>query len=354
MSKVEVYDSSILSGAIVVLHNSNGQASAKCQEGIAKARAKAQEAEEELIYSQGLLQEAIIEEARCLREVHHWERELAAALAAYPPNPAYVSYCQAMLTKAQIEYEKAVAHRHLMEERVELVQQAVSLSNETVDTLIMRFNYSESRLQERVNYGCSRLQAAHEDAVIYSGKTMVTKSGPTVSAGKKYTPNSYVEVDGYRYRTDDNGNIYQKKNPETGIYEGLPNTTYQLNGYNYKTDGKGRIVSAGGTLKAKAHEGRPTINDDVKGMTGRDEKGHLIGDQFEGSNLNGNLVAMDFDVNRSDYKKMEEKLAKYVNEYGKKVDMKVDVKYKGNSDRPTDFIVKYTVDGETFKETFKN
>ena len=171
---------------------------------------------------------------------------------------------------------------------------------------------------------------------------------------EKYEPNSYVSIDGNRYRTDDNGNIYQKRNPETGVYEGMPNTSYELNGYHYETDGKGRIKKADGILQEKNHEGRPTINDNVEGMQGNDEKGHLIGDQFNGSNLNGNLVAMDFDVNRSDYKKLEEKLSKCVNEEHKTVEYSVEPKYEGDSSRPTKFVVKYTIDGETFKETFKN
>jgi hypothetical protein len=166
--------------------------------------------------------------------------------------------------------------------------------------------------------------------------------------------NSYVNVDGDRYRTDDNGKIYQKRNPETGTYEGLPNTSYELNGYHYQTDGQDRIKKAGGVLQERNHEGRPTINDIVDGMKENDEKGHLIGDQFNGSNLNGNLVAMDFDVNRSDYKKLEDKLSKYVNEEHKTIEYSIKLKYEGDSTRPTKFVVKYTIDGESFKKTFIN
>lgn len=85
-----------------------------------------------------------------------------------------------------------------------------------------------------------------------------------------------------------------------------------------------------------------------------DEKGHLIGDQFGGSNLSGNLVPMDFDLNRKDYKNLEMKLSEYVNKYHKAVNYNVAVKYIGLSNRPSGFEVKYTVDGEMFKETFKN
>lgn len=173
------------------------------------------------------------------------------------------------------------------------------------------------------------------------------------SITENYKPNSYVTIDGTRYRTDDNGKIYQRRNPETERYEGLPNTSYDLNGYHYETDEKGRIVTAGGTLKVKAHKGRPTLNDEIGGKEVNDEKGHLIGDQFEGSNLSGNLVAMGVNVNRSEYRKMEERLSKAVGD-GKNVNISIDVKYDGDSMRPNSFSVKYTIDGETFKETFKN
>lgn len=197
-------------------------------------------------------------------------------------------------------------------------------------------------------------QAEADDVTSDSDEKKADKPDDPVQKTEKYEANSYVTIDGERYRTDDNGNIYQKRNPETGTYEGIPNTTYELNGYHYETDGKGRIKKAGGTLQERNHEGRPTINDNVDGKKENDEKCHLIGDQFNGSNLNGNLVAMDFDVNRSDYKILEEKLSKYVNEEHKKVEYSIEPKYEGDSSRPSKFVVKYTIDGETFKETFKN
>ena len=354
MNIAEIYDSSMLSGAIVVLNNSKEKVSYKCQEGIAKARQNVEEAEVELANSQRLLSEAIIEEARCLQEVHFREAELAAALSSNPINPAYVAYCQNMLYKAQVEYEKAVAHRQLMERRVALVQNAVSIAHNMLNTLILRFNYSQEALAQCISIGCNRLQSAHFDAERYANRTLINKSGPSSPQGKKYDPNSYVTVDGNKYRTDDNGNAYAKLNPKTGKYTGLPNTKYTLNGYSYETDKLGRITSASGRLRERDHEGRATINDKLKGMRKYDEKGHLIGDQFGGSNLSGNLVPMDFDLNRKDYKNLEMKLSEYVNKYHKAVNYNVAVKYIGLSNRPSGFEVKYTVDGEMFKETFKN
>lgn len=168
-----------------------------------------------------------------------------------------------------------------------------------------------------------------------------------------YEKNSYVIIDGEKYRTDDNGHIYSKYNKETNSYENLPNTEYELNGYKYKTDDKGRIVKAEGSLHLTDRENRKTINDNVDGMEEGDEKGHIIGDQFDGSNLSGNLVPQSFEKNRGDYKALELKLKKALEE-GKSVDVKIDIQYDKDGKRPTSITVTYTIDGKTSSETFKN
>ena len=165
-------------------------------------------------------------------------------------------------------------------------------------------------------------------------------------------PNSYCIVNGERVRTDDNGKIHMKYNPDTKIYELLPNNTYEVNGYRYETDDKGRIIKVEGQLKLK-EEKRSVINTNVKDMKDGDERGHLIGDQFGGSNLVDNLVPMGFDVNRSDYKKLEEKLAKEVAD-GKDVYVNMRVEYGDDTNRPSKFTVEYTIREEFFETSFIN
>ncbi len=174
MGIAEVYDSSIFNGAIVVLNNSKDKVNQKCREGIDKARNKLQEAQDELINSQLLLQQAIMEEERCRLEVEKWKAALDAALAAVPCSAEEVAYCSAMLAKATAEYDKAVAHRILMERRVDLVTQAVSVATVNLDTLTMRFNFSEQQFSSCVDSGCNRLQAAYGDALKYETRNLVT------------------------------------------------------------------------------------------------------------------------------------------------------------------------------------
>lgn len=160
------------------------------------------------------------------------------------------------------------------------------------------------------------------------------------------------EVDGKTYYCDDNGKLYR-------IDDNLaPNTVYEINGYTYTTDDKGRIISAEGTLRIKEHEGRLPIKDSIDAI-GKgdqregDDRGHLIGDQFDGSNGLENMIPQDADINRNDYKNLENELAKAVKE-GKKVRINVEPVYEEDSRRPTAIIVTYSIDGEESVRVFPN
>lgn len=333
-----------------------------CNESRSKAILVLEETQKEMAVSNSLLVAAIEEEARCLTVMTECQVEVNAASAGLPYTAAWYAEACARLTAATIEYEKAVAHRVRMEERVRLVTQSVQMAVEMLESLNMRINYCTSEIQLAGNTGISRMSEAFGILTGYSLLQMPIETNVTSfadnasdkehSLDKQYIPNSYVTINGERYRTDDNGNIYSKRDSSTGEYANLPNSKYVLNGYNYTTDSKGRINGVSGSLQAKNHEGRPTINDAVAGMKDNDEKGHLIADRFNGSIKNGNLVAMDKNLNHGKWNEMEETWAKYV-EAGRKVDVDIKVVYD-DSNRPTKFIVKYTVDGEKQKRVYPN
>ena len=152
---------------------------------------------------------------------------------------------------------------------------------------------------------------------------------------------------------DDKGNVYQDEN---GL---LKNKTYELNHYIFTTDSKGRIKSAEGTLRLKRpDENREPEKVSIKVISKNenlktDDRGRLIGDRFYGPGTLGNLVAMDFHLNRGEYKKMENNNAKAVNE-GKKVYLKVEPKYRGKENRPYVINATSTIDGEKITISFKN
>lgn len=159
-------------------------------------------------------------------------------------------------------------------------------------------------------------------------------------------------IDGVTYYYDDNGILYRVGNELT------PGCTYELNGYRYQTDDMGRIRSAEGTLHQKEHEGRLTIKDSIEDI-GKgdqregDDRGHLIGDQFDGSNGLENMIPQDAEINRTDFRNFENELAKAVKD-GRTVDYEVEPVYDGESRRPSAIVVTYHIDGETSVRVFPN
>ena len=150
---------------------------------------------------------------------------------------------------------------------------------------------------------------------------------------------------------DDNGNKYREGDRL------LPSTNYEVNGYKYETDDKGRVASAEGKLRIQEpdyvrnmEEVRKFENQEYKD---EDQRGHLIGHQFGGSDKLENLVPMDAKLNQGDFAKLENTLADAVKN-GADVRLKVEPKYENNSTRPSEFRVSYSIDGDRDVTVFKN
>ncbi|WHX93499.1 DNA/RNA non-specific endonuclease [Peribacillus simplex] len=115
-------------------------------------------------------------------------------------------------------------------------------------------------------------------------------------------------------------------------------------GYNYKTDGQGRISSADGTLKL----GDGKRNNYAQKVVGRenrlpdDDGGHLIASIFEGSGNLDNLVPMNGNLNKGEWKKLENTWADALKQ-GDEVKVKITPNYKGDSQRPVSFDIKYKI-----------
>ena len=138
----------------------------------------------------------------------------------------------------------------------------------------------------------------------------------------------------------------------------VANTSYELNGYCFGTDELGRIASAEGQLHMKDRDERLPIKDSIE-VIGRgdqregDDRGHLIGDQFDGPNGLENLVPQDAEINRKDFKNFENELAGEV-KAGKDVYVKIDVLYDEGSRRPTNMMVSYLIDENEGIRIFPN
>ena len=151
---------------------------------------------------------------------------------------------------------------------------------------------------------------------------------------------------------DDNGKLYRSGN------ELIPNSEYEINGYRYKTNENGSIISAEGILHMKDREGRLQIRDSIADIGKGDERagddrGHLIGDQFDGSNGLENMIPQDAAVNRNDFKNFENELAREVKD-GKVFEYKVEPVYENGSRRPTAIVVTYSIEGEENFRIFPN
>ena len=156
--------------------------------------------------------------------------------------------------------------------------------------------------------------------------------------------------------------VEKKELPEhfESKYKLKPSERYEANGYQYETDKKGRIVHAEGTLrldketKADPASQRMAGGKDRRTKAGNwetvDDGGHYFARRFGGSEKVDNLFAQDRHFNRSEYKKMEnefEDRLKEKNEDGTQkytVDVRIDSKYQGDSERPDRIFVraKYT------------
>lgn len=160
-----------------------------------------------------------------------------------------------------------------------------------------------------------------------------------------------LNTDGKNYY-DDNGKLYRVENNLA------PNAEYEINGYKYKTDDQGRIVTAEGTLHMKDREGRLPIKDSIEDIgkgdqRAGDDRGHLIGDQFDGANGLENMIPQDANINRNDFKNFENELAKKVID-GVEVNVRIEPIYEEDSRRPEAIVVTYSIDNEESVRVFPN
>lgn len=186
------------------------------------------------------------------------------------------------------------------------------------------------------------------------------EKGMTPEKAKEFWDNKYEDMQGNQKNGepkgkqffDDSGKLYRTGN------ELEPDATIEKDGYTYKTDDQGRVISAEGTLRIPKDPSPRKMSsmeavskgDHIKGV---DEIFHLIGRRFGGSDGIENLVAGNMHLNRSDYARMENKLEKALKEK-KDVTMKVEPVYDGDSNRPSEICVTYSINGEKETVVFKN
>jgi filamentous hemagglutinin len=129
-----------------------------------------------------------------------------------------------------------------------------------------------------------------------------------------------------------------------------PNTRYEKHGYTFVTDDQGRPSRIQGFLSNKIGD-RSTQQTEV-GQLGNefDEGGHLIATRFNGPTDGFNLVPQNANLNRGEWKAMENEWADILNNGGQ-VEVGIQPIYLDDTRRPAGFDVIYrTIDesGENY------
>ena len=125
-----------------------------------------------------------------------------------------------------------------------------------------------------------------------------------------------------------------------------PDTIYRVDGNKeYVTDSQGRIgsVEADLNLNTRDRNGYQQCKVGNCGLP-NDEGGHLIASIFDGPGERLNLVPMDANLNRGEWKKMENVWASALKD-GKTVSVRIEPNYVGSATRPDAFTVTYSIDG---------
>lgn len=163
----------------------------------------------------------------------------------------------------------------------------------------------------------------------------------------------------YQLIKDSSGNtpkekIYTKVGKR---WELAPNNEYVLNGYNYKTGDNGEIVSASGSLKSEMG----TRNNYAQQVAGREDRirdklnpddgGHIFATIFNGSGDLANLVPMNRNLNRGQWEVMESYWDELLhNPQIADVSVEIKLNYPSNGGkRPESFTITTKVTGKNGK-----
>lgn len=162
-------------------------------------------------------------------------------------------------------------------------------------------------------------------------------------------------ADAVRPRIEMDGGSKGDWSPELNARNLTPNADYVVNGYTYRTDAQGRVADVEGQLDLHTAD-RNSYQQGVSGREARlpdDQGGHLIASIFNGPGDRVNLVPMNGNFNMGAWRDLERTFQTALNE-GKTVDVKIEVKYGSDSQRPDNFRVTYSIDGVPRTRMFDN
>ncbi|MCI4592634.1 DNA/RNA non-specific endonuclease [Sphingobium sp. BYY-5] len=162
-------------------------------------------------------------------------------------------------------------------------------------------------------------------------------------------------ADAVRPRIEMDGGRKGDWSPELNARTLKPDADYLVNGYTYRTDAQGRVSDVEGQLDLQTAD-RNSYQQGVSGREDRladDQGGHLIASIFNGPGDRVNLVPMNGNFNMGAWRDLERSFQEALQD-GKTVDVKIEVKYGTDSQRPDNFRVTYAIDGVPRTRMFDN
>ena len=173
----------------------------------------------------------------------------------------------------------------------------------------------------------------------------------------------YYKLDNYEFSLKNfPSSILKDMTVENEIWQklvhkyGLANKTETIRDITYKTDQYGRPIEAHAEKLVLQEAPRDVAAQQAVGKLGKsaDEGGHLIGNRFGGEASPMNLVPQNMNLNRGEWKAMENSWERALRAGKEVTDVTVRPVYPGSSIRPYKIEVSYTIDGIEYKQAFYN
>ncbi|WP_395343526.1 DNA/RNA non-specific endonuclease [Ningiella sp. W23] len=205
--------------------------------------------------------------------------------------------------------------------------------------------------------------ALNKIAKLLKRKKLSKKTSPALKQGDNLDANTAPKK---QLALEDKPKVVPKTSPDETILEAgskggwnkalngklTPNHKYIVGAYTYHTDELGRVTKVTGKLDLEKMD-RNTYQQYKAGEQGGikdgladDEGGHLIASIFKGPGEQINYAAMDGNLNKGAWKRMENKWAEALKgDPPKTVEVEINAIFDGNSKRPSSFEIFYEIDG---------
>ena len=259
------------------------------------------------------------------------KRELSTVLSALEKRIANLNNYKTRVEKNKSEYNSAIIsiknHSSHAASKLFMIEHSLN-------------NYMGIRLRISSAYDAVNKEVGSRKLSDLSYLSPKFKSVQSISSeiGKKYY--------------DDEGKLFKNS-------EGLvADSTFKINNYTFTTDSLGRPVSASGKLNlAKEKKDRDwdsTLSEIGQGdEKDGDNRGHIIGHQFDGPDSMINAFPQDEGINKGEYKAFENRLASELKE-GKEIYISISPIYGNDSRRPIGIAISYSIDGVKRVRFFDN